>query len=73
MVNRIERDEWNHRRDVRKIMKCYGIPINRWYEFQCQWIGRMIGLSCHFIGRFMPYFFAGNVCEYFVMLRQFHS
>jgi hypothetical protein len=41
-------------------------------------IGRVISASCHVIGWFMPYFFAGrlesgNVCEYFVMMQYFHS
>ena len=39
-------------------------------------IGKVISLSCHFLGRFMPYFFAGrlesgNVCEYIIMMRRF--
>ena len=77
-VRQIEQDEWEHRRHVLEIMRQYDIPISRWYEFKYHIIGKVIGYSCYLIGRFMPYFFAGklesgNVCEYFVMLKYFHS
>jgi len=59
-------------------MQRYDIPISRYYEVKCHLIGRVISASCYFMGWFMPYFFAGklesgNVCEYFVMIRHFHS
>ena len=77
-VKRIEEDEWDHRRHVGEIMAHYGIEPSRWEEIKYAIIGRCIGLSCHVIGRFMPYFFAGklesgNVCEYFVMIKHFRS
>lgn len=77
-IKRIEMDEWDHRREVLQIMQCWDVPVSRWYEIKYWWVGKAIGLSCHLIGRFMPYFFAGklesgNVCEYFVMLRQFRE
>lgn len=77
-VNQIEEDEWNHRRNVLEIMKCYDIPISRYYELKYHIIGKIIGYSCYVIGWFMPYFFAGklesgNVCEYFIMIKYFHS
>lgn len=77
-IKQIEDDEWDHRREVLKIMEQHNVPINRWYEIKYWWIGKLIGLSCYVIGRFMPYFFAGklesgNVCEYFIMLRQFRD
>lgn len=77
-VREIEQDEWDHRREVRAIMEQYAIPVSLWYEWKYGVIGRLIGFSCHFIGRFMPYFFAGklesgNVCEYIVMLRHFRE
>lgn len=77
-VRQIEQDEWDHRRHVLAMMKQYDIPISRYYELKYHIIGRVIGWSCHVIGRFMPYFFAGrlesgNVCEYFVMIRHFHA
>jgi len=77
-VKRIEADEWEHRRQVRMIMDRYEIPVSGFYEVRFLIIGKIIGWSCHLIGRFMPYFFAGklesgNVCEYFVMLHEFHE
>lgn len=59
-------------------MEHYGITPSRWLEIKYHIVGKAISLSCHVIGRFMPYFFAGklesgNVCEYFVMIRYFHS
>ncbi|HAV13283.1 MAG TPA: hypothetical protein DCX06_07325 [Opitutae bacterium] len=77
-IHEIELDEWEHRREVRAIMDQYELPVSTWFEFKYAVIGRIIGLSCHVIGRFMPYFLAGklesgNVCEYIVMLRYFHE
>jgi hypothetical protein len=77
-VRQIEADEWAHRRHVLTIMRQYDISVSRWYELKYFLIGKLIGGSCHVIGWFMPYFFAGklesgNVCEYFVMMHRFHS
>ncbi|MEN8844108.1 MAG: ferritin-like domain-containing protein [Lentimonas sp.] len=77
-VTEIEQDELGHRREVGVLMERYAIPVSHWLEFKYAVIGRVIGLSCHVIGRFMPYFFAGklesgNVCEYIVMIRHFHE
>lgn len=77
-VKQIEDDEWSHRRHVLAIMRQYDVPVSRWFEAYYYVVGRLIGASCHVIGRFMPYFFAGklesgNVCEYFVMIRHFHA
>ncbi|MEY2878448.1 MAG: hypothetical protein RLZZ15_828 [Verrucomicrobiota bacterium] len=77
-VKQIEDDEWEHRRHVLAIMRHHGVPVSRWFEAQYFLIGKLIGASCHVIGWFMPYFFAGklesgNVCEYFVMMRYFRA
>ena len=77
-VRQIELDEWAHRENVRGLMERHGVPVSRWLEVKMHVIGRVISASCHVIGRFMPFFFAGklesgNVCEYFVMMRHFHS
>lgn len=77
-IKRIEDDEWEHRRHVLEIMQGHGVPISRWFEVKYYWVGKLIGASCHVIGWFMPYFFAGklesgNVCEYFVMMRYFRE
>ena len=77
-VKQIEDDEWDHRKHVLEIMEEYDISISKFYEIKYYIIGKVIGFSCYFIGRFMPYFFAGklesgNVCEYFVMIKYFRS
>ena len=70
VVKQIEEDEWKHRENIGALMMRYEV---RYY-----FIGKIISASCYVIGRFMPFFFAGklesgNVCEYFVMMRHFHS
>lgn len=77
-IQQIEQDEWNHRREVLKIMDQYDISPSIYYEWKYHIIGRMIGYSCYVIGWFMPYYFAGqlesgNVCEYFRMMQYFHE
>src|ERR1044072_1833515 len=77
-IRQIEEDEWNHRREVLTIMNYYNIPLSKWYEIRFAIIGRMISASCHVIGWFMPFFFAGklesgNVCEYFRMKQYFNA
>ena len=71
-IKQIEDDEWFHREEVLEIMKEYGIPVSKWYEFRFYVIGKIIWYSCYVIGWFMPFYFAGrlesgNVCEYFRM------
>ncbi len=77
-VKQIEDDEWKHRENILGLMQRYGVPVSRWCEVRFWIIGKIISAGCHVIGRFMPFFFAGklesgNVCEYFVMMRHFHS
>lgn len=75
-IQEIESDEWHHRRAVRAIMQRHGIPVSKFYELKFHLIGKLISLSCHLIGWFMPFYFAGrlesgNVCEYFRMMHYF--
>jgi hypothetical protein len=77
-ITQIEKDEWEHRKEVLTIMEKYEIPISSFYEIQFYIIGKIISASCFVIGWFMPHFFAGklesgNVCEYFIMMHYFHS
>ena len=77
-IRQIEIDEWNHRAEVLTIMQQYNIPVSKWYEFRFGLIGKIISASCHVIGWFMPFYFAGklesgNVCEYFRMKQLFNS
>jgi rubrerythrin len=77
-ISQIEKDEWEHRKEVLSIMENYDIPISQLFEIQFYIIGKVIAASCSILGWFMPHFFAGrlesgNVCEYFVMMHYFHS
>lgn len=77
-IQQIENDEWEHRKEVLKIMQGYQIPVSAWYEIKLHVIGKIISFSCYLIGRFMPFYFAGrlesgNVCEYFRMKQFFNS
>jgi hypothetical protein len=77
-IRQIEMDEWNHREEVLTIMKQYDIPVSKYYEARFHVIGKVISVSCHVIGWFMPFYFAGslesgNVCEYFRMKQYFNS
>lgn len=77
-IRQIEKDEWNHRREVLLIMQHYNIVASQWYELKYAAIGKIISASCYVIGWFMPFFFAGklesgNVCEYFRAKQYFNS
>ncbi|MEP7164688.1 MAG: hypothetical protein ABI741_08340 [Ferruginibacter sp.] len=77
-IRRIETDEWGHRSEVRKIMIIHDIPVSKYYEIRFHIVGKIISYSCHIIGWFMPFYFAGrlesgNVCEYFRMMHYFHE
>jgi rubrerythrin len=77
-IRQIEVDEWNHRKEVLHLMHQYGIAPSKWYEIRFHIIGKTISLSCHVIGWFMPFYFAGqlesgNVCEYFRMKQYFNG
>lgn len=77
-IRQIENDEWFHRKEVLLIMNDFEIPISKLYEIRFHIIGKVISYSCHIIGRFMPFYFAGNlesgnVCEYFRMKQYFNS
>ena len=60
-INKIENDEWEHRREVLSIMKQYYVPVSRWYELKFHIIGKTIAASCYVIGWFMPIYFAGRL------------
>ncbi len=77
-IHQIEVDEWGHRHEVKAIMQQYGIPVSTYYEVRFHLIGKVISVSCHVIGWFMPFYFAGrlesgNVCEYFRLMHYFHA
>lgn len=77
-IRQIELDEWHHRDVVLKIMNDFDIPVSKKYELKFHVIGKVISFSCHVLGWFMPFYFAGrlesgNVCEYFRMKQYFNS
>lgn len=77
-ICQIELDEWLHRKEVLQLMNEYDVPVSKWYEVKYYFIGKIISGSCHIIGWFMPFYFAGrlesgNVCEYFRMKQYFNS
>jgi hypothetical protein len=77
-IRQIEQDEWNHRKEVLKIMTRYDVPVSTYYENRFHIIGKIISWSCYVIGWFMPFYFAGrlesgNVCEYFRMKQYFNA
>lgn len=77
-ITQIEIDEWNHRKEVLAIMRQYNIPVSKNFELRFYLVGKIISLSCYFIGWFMPFYFAGslesgNVCEYFRMKQYFNA
>ena len=49
-VKQIEQDEWQHRKEVLKIMQEYNIPVSKFEEFKFHFIGKIISASCYVIG-----------------------
>lgn len=77
-IRQIEIDEWLHRKEVLQIMNDFDISVSKYYELKFYIIGKVISASCHIIGWFMPFYFAGrlesgNVCEYFRIKQYFNS
>jgi hypothetical protein len=73
-VRNIEIDEWQHRENLARFMAKLGIRPSRWLELKYHVIGKLISISCHLIGHFLPMYFAGrlesgNVNEYLLMER----
>jgi len=74
----IENDEWKQREILLGIMKKYGVPVSLYYEVKYRIIGKIISIGSRMSGRFVRFYFAGkqeseNVCEYFRMMKCFHS
>ena len=68
-IQKIEREEWSHRRRVGEMLATLGGAPLKLSETKRWVIGRTIGLACHMIGWFLPMYFAGrlesrNVVEY---------
>lgn len=68
-IQQIERDEWEHRRDVGEMLSILGSRPTEWREFGLGIVGHTASALCHVTGWYMPMYFAGkletsNVEEY---------
>jgi len=68
-IQKIEREEWVHRKRVGEMLASLDAQPLQLREAKLWIIGRGIGLACHLIGWFLPMYFAGrlesgNVLEY---------
>ena len=75
-IQKIEQEEWIHRKRVGEILTSLGGAPRKLREAKLWVIGRTIGLACHLIGWFLPMYFAGrlesgNVIEY--QVAAFHA
>ena len=48
-------------REVLAIANEYGVPVSKYYELRFHIIGKVIAGSCHYVGWFMPIYFAGRL------------
>lgn len=69
MVYIIEDEEWAHRRQLKEMLDYLGARPQRMREMLMWLTGRMVGITCHMTGWFLPMYFAGrlersNVQEY---------
>jgi demethoxyubiquinone hydroxylase (CLK1/Coq7/Cat5 family) len=60
-VHEIENDEWVHRRRVGEMLDALGSGPSPAKEVRLWLVGRTIGLLCHWIGWFLPMYFAGRL------------
>jgi demethoxyubiquinone hydroxylase (CLK1/Coq7/Cat5 family) len=68
-IQRIEQEEWDHRKRVGRMMEALGVKPVRGRELKRWIIGRVIAIGCHMVGWFIPMYFAGrlesqNICAY---------
>jgi demethoxyubiquinone hydroxylase (CLK1/Coq7/Cat5 family) len=68
-IQRIEREELDHREIVGKMLTFLSAKPQLWRELMMAVIGRTVGTACFLIGWFLPMYFAGrlestNVKEY---------
>lgn len=60
-LQKIEREEWVHRRQVGEMLAYLEDKPQKWREVMMWTIGRTVGLACFVIGWFMPMYFAGRL------------
>jgi demethoxyubiquinone hydroxylase (CLK1/Coq7/Cat5 family) len=61
MIQRIELEEWAHRKRVGEMLLVLGSRPVRWREVRMWVTGQIIGAACHLIGWFLPMYFAGRL------------
>lgn len=69
MIEKIENDEWVHRRKVGELLEKLGAVPLRVRELRAATVGHVLSFLCGVAGWFLPMFLAGkletkNVCEY---------
>jgi rubrerythrin len=60
-IQRIEEEEWVHRRNIRRMLWFLDFCPSRAREGKSWIIGRCIGVGCHLAGWFWPMYFAGRL------------
>src|SRR5215210_4489307 len=60
-IRQIENEEWIHRERVGVMLEGLGSAPVKTREARMWVTGRVIGLACHFTGRFLPMYFAGRL------------
>src|ERR1043166_9388207 len=60
-IQQIENEEWKHRHNVGLMLIYFGEKPNKFKEVKSWFIGTIIGIGCHFIGWFLPMYFAGKL------------
>ena len=60
-IQQIENEEWVHREKVGLMLASLGRAPVKARELRMLVIGRAIGFGCHFIGWFLPMYFAGRI------------
>jgi rubrerythrin len=69
MIQRIEREEWDHRERVGKMLAELNEKPSRRKEVFRKTMGHIVAIGCRMVGWFIPMFFAGrlegqNICAY---------
>jgi len=60
-IQKIEKEEWDHRAIVGEMLKFLEAKPQPWRELMMAVIGRTVGFSCYLIGWFLPMYFAGRL------------
>jgi rubrerythrin len=60
-IQKIENEEWDHRRKVGLMLDFFSSKPNKMKELRLTIIGKTIGILCHIIGWFLAMYFAGRI------------